>query len=100
MSKNLEYVIMIFLAGMLIIMFRWSENNHYIIYSGDRGEEYLINTRNGDTWFINNDEMIYVVELVGFSSTYKKPISGLPDPRIFADDDIKKDIRKKRMGIK
>ena len=50
MSKNIEYVTMIFLIGLLVILFRWSENGHYHI-QGSGTSAMLIDTRNGDVWF-------------------------------------------------
>ena len=71
MSKNLEYVIMIFLAGLLVIMFRWSENDKYdVITSGNT----LLNTRNGDIWNLSSSGK----RLVG---DYKLTAKDLPDPR-------------------
>ena len=49
MSNNLEYAIMIFLTGLLVILFLWSENGHYQIQ--DSGTtSMLLDTRNGDVW--------------------------------------------------
>lgn len=100
MNKNLEYVIMVFLAGLLVILFLWSGNGRYLIYSDDRGEKYLVNTMNGDTWLLKKDEMLYVVEMVELSKTSTMPGSKVPDPREITKELNKEYIRKERMGLK
>ena len=79
MSKNLEYAIMIFLAGILVIMFRWSENDKYDVIS--RGST-LINTRSGEIWDFSRGK-----KLIG---DYK-PTIGKLDPRVFEDVDKTKE---------
>ena len=72
MSKNLEYTIMIFLAGLLIILFRWSENDKYYVMTNGNT---LLNTQSGELWNI--------------SSSGKKLVEDYkftPDPRIFLKD--------------
>ena len=48
MSKNLEYTIMMFLAGLLVILFMWSENGHYQVDVGTGA--IIVDTRTGDAW--------------------------------------------------
>lgn len=81
MSKHLEYAIMIFLAGILVIMFRWSENDKYDVIS--RGST-LINTRSGEIWDFSRGK-----KLIG---DYKPVL----DPRVFKEivDKINKDSDK------
>ncbi|MCH7955805.1 MAG: hypothetical protein IIC40_08695 [Candidatus Marinimicrobia bacterium] len=57
MSKILEYAIMIFMAGLLLILFRWSENGHYQVNDGTSAPP-LIDTRTGNAWFPNSNELI------------------------------------------
>ncbi|MCH8929257.1 MAG: hypothetical protein IIB39_11165 [Candidatus Marinimicrobia bacterium] len=57
MSKNLEYAIMIFMAGLLVILFRWSENGRYQVNDGLSAPP-LIDTRTGNSWFPNSKEML------------------------------------------
>lgn len=82
MSKNLEYVIMIFLAGILVIMFRWSENGKYDIIS--RGST-LVNTRSGDIWTLSSSGKMLVGDY--------KPVL---DPRVFKEiaDSLNKEYEK------
>ena len=54
MSKNLEYAIMIFLTGLLIILFRWSENGRYEVRGGGINMD-VIDTRSGDIWGLGKD---------------------------------------------
>ena len=51
MSKNLEYAIMIFLLGFLVIMFRWSENDKYYVMTNGNT---LLNTQSGEVWNISS----------------------------------------------
>ena len=79
MSKTLEYAIMVFLAGMLVIMFRWSENDKYdVMTSGNT----LLNTRSGDVWNISSAGK----RLVG---DYKLTRNDLPDFLEIAKEIIK-----------
>jgi len=57
MSKSLEYAIMIFLAALLVILFRWSENGRYQVNDGLSAPP-LIDTRTGYAWYPNSNEMI------------------------------------------
>jgi len=57
MSKYLEYTIMIFLAALLVILFRWSENGRYLVNAGT-GAPLIIDTRTGDAWFPNSEKRI------------------------------------------
>ena len=57
MSKILEYAIMAFLAGILVIMARWSENGRYQVNVGSSAH-LLIDTRTGDAWFPNSEKML------------------------------------------
>ena len=57
MSKILEYAIMIFMASLLVILFRWSENGRYQINDGLSAPP-LIDTRTGYAWYPNSNEMI------------------------------------------
>ena len=58
MNHNLEYAIMIFLAGLLIILFLWSKNGRYQANIGSDGGVILIDTRSGNHWILHSDEMI------------------------------------------
>ena len=49
MRKHLEYAIMIFMAALLLILFRWSENGRYNIHIAYR-QVTKIDTRIGDIW--------------------------------------------------
>ena len=84
MSKHLEYVIMIFLAGILVIMFRWSENGKYDVIS--RGST-LVNTRSGVIWTLSSSGKVFMGDY--------KPAIFKPDPRIFKDPrEIVKELNK------
>jgi len=52
MSKNLEYVIMVFLVGLLVILYGWSENGHYQVDVGTGA--VIVNTRTGDAWSLGS----------------------------------------------
>lgn len=88
MSKNLEYAIMIFLAGLLVILFRWSENGKYDVIS--RGST-LVNTRSGIIWTLSSSGKALMGDY--------KPALFKPDPRIFKDqgeiaDELNKEYEK------
>ena len=72
MSKNLEYVVMVFLAGLLVILFRWSEGSNYDVISNGN---VLINNRTGEIWHVSSSGK----KLVG---DYKPAL----DPRKFQKD--------------
>ena len=86
MSKNLEYAIMIFLLGFLVIMFRWSENDKYYVMTNGNT---LLNTQSGEVWNISSSGKKLVED-------YKPTL----DPRVFQKDlrrivdEINKDIDK------
>lgn len=55
MSEILEYAIIIFMAGLLVILFRWSENGHY--QANLATGALLIDTRSGDAWSPGSNKM-------------------------------------------
>ena len=57
MSKILEYAIIIFMAGLLVILFGWSENGRYQANDGLSAPP-LIDTRTGNSWHPNSEEML------------------------------------------
>ena len=60
MSKNLEYAIMIFLTGLLIILFRWSENGRYEVREIE-SKPMMIDTRSNDIWVLSGKEKKWLI---------------------------------------
>lgn len=62
MSKLFEYAVILFLAGLLVILFRWSEREQYSFQVGEGGTGYLTDNSNGDVWFVARDQRIFVLD--------------------------------------
>ncbi len=60
MSKKFEYIIVILLAGLLVILFRWPENGRYELREVDTTIS-VIDTRSGDIWVLAGKEKKWLI---------------------------------------
>ena len=79
MSKNLDYAIIVFLMGILVILFRWSEKDKYSFYIGDNPIGYVFNPDTGETWYVQSWKTSYVLDnsISGSAGTALKAIKRL-----------------------
>ena len=52
MIKKIEYSIILFLIGVLVLLFMWTETGHYN-YGTLLNSPVMVDTRTGDLWFMN-----------------------------------------------
>ena len=52
MSKKIEYSIILFLIGVLVLLFMWTETGRYN-YGTLFNSPVMVDTRTGDLWFMN-----------------------------------------------
>lgn len=52
MSKHLEYAIIVFMAGLLLILYRWTLEDDIKFYNSGQNRAYIIDNRSGDVWYL------------------------------------------------
>ena len=52
MSKYLEYAIIVFMAGLLLILYRWTSEDDIKFYNTGQGKAFLIDNRSGEVWYL------------------------------------------------
>ena len=52
MSKYLEYAIIIFMAGLLLILYRWTSEDDIKFYNTGPSRAFIIDNKSGEVWYL------------------------------------------------
>ena len=88
MSKYLEYAIIVFMAGLLLILYRWTSEDDIKFYNTGQGKAFLIDNRSGEVWYLagsnirpilhKSDRIPKVTEETGIESIINKEFGKIP----------------------